>query len=255
MTGAITLLFVLTISVLLTRFGSVALRQTGLSTQVARFQALSAFTGTGFTTPESESIVNHPLRRRIVALLMIIGNLGLVTVLATVILTFIDARESLGASLAQALWLGAVMVVMWFLVLNRHADRLICGLMGRLLQRSALFESQIVTLLQLPEAHAVAQIQITEDSPLAGQLCSEISGRGLKGTRHHVQRARRRQCPAGRRLAGTDAGVRGRVRDRRRAPRGAGLRLGPVRERTVAARWRLRRRGRRCYRLVAHHVR
>ena len=111
---------------------------------------------------------------------MIIGNLGLVTVLATVILTFIDARESLGASLAQALWLGAVMVVMWFLVLNRHADRLICGLMGRLLQRSALFESQIVTLLQLPEAHAVAQIQITEDSPLAGQLCSEISGRGLK---------------------------------------------------------------------------
>ena len=31
-------------------------------------------------------------------------------------------------------------------------------------------------------------------------------------TRHHVQRARRRQCPAGRRLAGTDAGVRGRVR-------------------------------------------
>ena len=74
-------------------------------------------------------------------------------------------------------------------------------------------------------------------------------------TRHHVQRARRRQCPAGRRLAGTDGGVRGRVRDRRRAPRGAGLRLGAVRERTVAARWRLRRRGRRCYRLVAHHVR
>lgn len=180
MTGAITLLFVLTISVLLTRFGSVALRQTGLSTQVARFQALSAFTGTGFTTPESESIVNHPMRRRIVALLMIIGNLGLVTVLATVILTFIDARESLGASLAQALWLGAVMVVMWFLVLNRHADRLICGLMSRLLQRSALFESQIVTLLQLPEAHAVAQIQIKEDSPLAGRLCSEISGNGLK---------------------------------------------------------------------------
>ncbi len=180
MSAAITLLFVLTISVLMTRFGAVALRQTGLSKQVARFQALSAFTGTGFTTPEAESIVNHPLRRRIVALLMIIGNLGLVTVLATVILTFIDTRESLSASLAQALWLGAVMVVLWFLVLNRHADRVICDVMRRLLQRSDLFESRIVTLLQLPEAHAVAQIQIDEDSPLAGRPCGKLSETGLK---------------------------------------------------------------------------
>lgn len=181
MTAAITLFFVLTISILMTRLGSVALRQTGLSPQVARFQALSAFTGTGFTTSEADSIVNHPLRRRIVALLMIIGNMGLVTVLATVILTFLGTRESISASFEQVLWLGAVLVVLWFLVLNRHADRVFCDLMGRLLQRSALFESsQIVTLLQLPEAYIVAQIRIDEHSPLVGRPCREFSEAGLK---------------------------------------------------------------------------
>ena len=180
MTAAITLFFVLTISILMTRLGSVALRQTGLSPKVARFQALSAFTGTGFTTPESESIVNHPLRRRIVALLMIIGNLGLVTVLATVILTFLGTRESMSATFEQALWLGAVGVVLWFLVLNRHADRIICNLMGRLLRRSPLFESsQMITLLQLPEAHAVAQIRIDEHSPHVGRPCGDFAGTGL----------------------------------------------------------------------------
>lgn len=181
MTAAITLFFVLTISILMTRLGSVALRQTGLSPQVARFQALSAFTGTGFTTSEADSIVNHPLRRRIVALLMIIGNLGLVTVLATVILTFLGTRESMSASFEQALWLGAVLVVLWFLVLNRHADRIICNLMGRLLRRSALFDSsQIVTLLQLPEAHVVAQIRIDEHSPHVERPCGDLAEAGLK---------------------------------------------------------------------------
>lgn len=181
MTAAITLFFVLTISILMTRLGSVALRQTGLSPQVARFQALSAFTGTGFTTSEADSIVNHPLRRRIVALLMIIGNLGLVTVLATVIITFLGTRESMTASFEQALWLGAVLVILWFLVLNRHADRIICHLMGRLLRRSALFDSsQMVTLLQLPEAHAVAQIRIDKHSPHLGRPCRDFSEAGLK---------------------------------------------------------------------------
>jgi Trk K+ transport system NAD-binding subunit len=63
MFSILTLLIVLTLSILVTRIATVALTHTGLSRQSARFQARSAFTGVGFTTRESEKMVNHPLQR------------------------------------------------------------------------------------------------------------------------------------------------------------------------------------------------
>lgn len=70
-------------SFLVVRAASVALMMTGLEKNKARFQALSAFSGTGFTTKESESIINHPRRRQIIRYLMIMGNAGIVTVIVT----------------------------------------------------------------------------------------------------------------------------------------------------------------------------
>ena len=59
-------MIIVLISLIVTRIATVALIQTGLSRETARFQARSALTGTGFTTTESETIVNHPVRRRLV---------------------------------------------------------------------------------------------------------------------------------------------------------------------------------------------
>jgi hypothetical protein len=50
---------------------------------LAKFQALSCFSGTGFTTKEAELITGNPQRRRIASVLMVFGNAGLVTVIAT----------------------------------------------------------------------------------------------------------------------------------------------------------------------------
>jgi len=84
------LLLVLVFSLLITRIATIALTYTGLSRQSAKFQARSAFTGVGFTTSESEKVVNHPVRRRILLLMMLVGNAGIVTVIATFILGFIQ---------------------------------------------------------------------------------------------------------------------------------------------------------------------
>ncbi len=92
MGAALSIFVLLSLSVLVIRVASVALRLTGLSDDIARFQALSAFTGTGFTTLEAEAIVNYPVRRRIVSSLMIVGNLGLVTVLATLVVSMINTE-------------------------------------------------------------------------------------------------------------------------------------------------------------------
>lgn len=52
---------------------------TGMSLDHARFQARSAFTGTGSTTSEAEAVVTHPARRRIVMALMLVSGPGAVS--------------------------------------------------------------------------------------------------------------------------------------------------------------------------------
>lgn len=76
MLSIVSLLIVLTLSILVTRIATVALAHTGLSRESAKFQARSAFTGVGFTTNESEKVVNHPIRRRILLLRMLLGLLN-----------------------------------------------------------------------------------------------------------------------------------------------------------------------------------
>lgn len=91
--GIIAFLTVLVLSLLVTRVATVALSMTGLSQQVAKFQARSAFTGTGFTTSEAEKVVNHPVRRQIIMLLMIIRSAGLVTIIISLILSLAGSAK------------------------------------------------------------------------------------------------------------------------------------------------------------------
>ncbi len=66
--------------------GAIAFEITGLERSKARFQSLSALSGTGFTTSEAESIVNHPGRRRIATWLIFIGNTGIIVFILILIL-------------------------------------------------------------------------------------------------------------------------------------------------------------------------
>ena len=79
-------------SFLVVRGAAVALMMTGMEKKKARFQALSAFSGTGFTTKEAEFVVNHPQRRKIVTWLIIFGNAGIVTVIVTATSTMATSR-------------------------------------------------------------------------------------------------------------------------------------------------------------------
>ncbi len=78
-------IMVLFVSFVAVRIGAIAFHLTGLDWSLAKFQALSCFSGTGFTTRESELVVGHPQRRKIASILMVLGNAGLVTLIATVV--------------------------------------------------------------------------------------------------------------------------------------------------------------------------
>ncbi|MFH1678054.1 MAG: TrkA C-terminal domain-containing protein [Candidatus Omnitrophota bacterium] len=74
---------ILIVSFTVVRIGAIAFELTGLEWSLAKFQALSCFTGTGFTTKESELITSNMQRRRIASTLIVLGHAGLVTLIAT----------------------------------------------------------------------------------------------------------------------------------------------------------------------------
>ena len=83
MASLISLLVILTLSLLITKIAGQALIHTGLAKDAAKFQARSSFTGVGYTTREAENVVNHPVRRRIVMALMLIGNVGIISAITS----------------------------------------------------------------------------------------------------------------------------------------------------------------------------
>ena len=107
--------------------GSIALETTGMERSKARFQALSALSGTGFTTREAESIVNHPGRRRIATWLIFIGNAGIVAFIILMIL-YVRAGFAAPSAVHVGIILGIIGVVA-LLIKLRAIDRLTNGIM------------------------------------------------------------------------------------------------------------------------------
>ena len=105
-----------------------------LTMRTARFQARSAFTGAGFTTAESEKVFGHPLRRRIVMLLMLLGNAGIITAVSSLILTFVGRHGILSMGYKIVL-LVTMVVVLWAVSVSKWVDRRLSHLIERALKR------------------------------------------------------------------------------------------------------------------------
>ena len=76
-------IIVLFVSFIIVRIGAIAFQLTGLEWSIAKFQSLSCFTATGFTTKEAELITSSRQRRKIASFLIVLGHAGLVTMVAT----------------------------------------------------------------------------------------------------------------------------------------------------------------------------
>ncbi len=164
---------VILLSLLITRVATVALTLTGLSRESARFQARSALSGVGFTTTEAESIVNHPVRRRVVMVLMLVGGAGTVTVLGTLVLSFANAdpgeRETRVALLLGGLFL------LWLIARSAWVDRRLQALIARGLTRwTDLDARDYAALLHLSGGHTVMELGVSEGEWLAGRRLGEL---------------------------------------------------------------------------------
>jgi hypothetical protein len=177
MTAILSLLLVVTLSILVTRIAAIALRHTGLSRQTARFQARSAFSGAGFTTSESEKVVNHPVRRRIVLTLMLLGNAGIVTAVSSLILAFVadDGSGDGFALVYKILLLVSGLVALWGVATSRWADRVLSRLIERALQRfTHLDVSDYEGLLHLAGDYRIVEMPVEPNGWVDGQALGEL---------------------------------------------------------------------------------
>lgn len=165
---------VIVTSVLVVRAGAIALVFTGMEESKARFQALSAFTRTGFTTREAETVMKDPRRRRIVTWLIIIGNAGLVTVIVT-------ATSSLTST--TGLWLGinvAILIVGIYLIYLIVKRTPLLEVWQRFVEKRIkppefVEESAPEDLLHFAKGYGLLRISVTGDSPLLGRSLAKVN--------------------------------------------------------------------------------
>ena len=175
MIAAITLFLVVALSALITKVATIALIHTGLSTQSARFQARSAYTGAGFTTSESEKIMNHPVRRKIIFNLMLIGNAGIVTVMSSLILTFV-LPETVSSKLYGLLVVVVGMVLIWWAIRSKWVDRRLSRMINRMLRKYTDLDIQdYAEVLHLKDDYRISEKTIGKEDWMANKTLRELN--------------------------------------------------------------------------------
>lgn len=169
MTAVASLLVVIVLSLIVTRMATIALTATGLSRESARFQARSAFTGAGFTTQESEAVVRHPVRRRVVMTLMLMGNAGIAAVVASVILTALGPEDAENPALRFVV-LAVGIIVIWVAFKSNWVDRQITRLTASALSRwTDLDVRDYAALLHLGDNYVVTELAVETGDWVAGR--------------------------------------------------------------------------------------
>lgn len=168
----ITLFAIIIISLIITRIATIALTLTGISREVARFQARSALTGAGFTTSESEKMMSHPVRRRILMLLMLFGNAGIVTVIASAILVFANAGSDNLA--AQGLVIVIGLTCLLLLTKSTWVDKRLSRIITIALRRwTDLETSDSASLIYLGGDYQVSELEVSSEDWLAEKTLAE----------------------------------------------------------------------------------
>jgi len=179
--GVIAVLVTLVTSLIVTRIATTALTLTGLSLEVAAFQARSTFTGTGFTTSESEQVVSHPVRRRILSMLMIFRSAGMLTVLMSLILSFGGSADDVH-KLTLLAWMTGGVLVLFLLSGSRWVDRGLSRALNWALRRwTDLDLRDYANLLELAGEYGIVELQVEESDWLAGRQLRqcELNSEGI----------------------------------------------------------------------------
>lgn len=195
-------LLVLVVSFIAVRIGAIAFHLTGLEWSMAKFQSLSCFTSTGFTTREAEMITSSPQRRRIASILIVLGHAGLVTLIATfansigpqqVGWSIPFLRTSLSPWLLQfinlAILVAGTYIIFKLLTGTRIAHKLTHILRQRLIKQELVKQVSFEELAVVTGGYGVSKIVVCKDSSVLNKTLAESGLRGRDITVLAVVRA------------------------------------------------------------------
>ncbi len=185
-------IMVLVISFIIVRIGAIAFQLTGLEWSLAKFQALSCFTGTGFTTKEAELITANRQRRRIASILIVLGHAGLVTMIATFANSLRPSSITnklaipffhLGVPNSLLPWINLAVIVVAIYVIyklftnTKFAQRLTNVLRHRIVKQDIVKPVSFEELVVATGGYGISQIHVHKDSPISNKTLLES---GLK---------------------------------------------------------------------------
>lgn len=162
-------LSIITLLALIMEIAATALKLTGLDIHTARFQALSALTGTGFTTKETELIMGHRQRRGVIMALMIIGPICFLGMFSSILLSI--KEDFVVATLLIVLGFVCVLLL---LTRSRHFVSFFHHFIEKQLKRHRYPRRvQMEEVLQLSGEYGIYELKITEHSRYANKSLQE----------------------------------------------------------------------------------
>jgi MFS family permease len=172
------LLITILASFIVVRIGAFALQLTGIEADIARFQALSAFSGTGFTTTEAERVVRHRTRRRIVSILIILGNAGLVTIIATLVASFTQVSGYGWFFVRLAIILVGILVLYRLIIGSRFGNRILESFRRPLLRRITREAPAIEEIFHTGKGWGLSLVMIRGGSKNIGLSLADVRAEG-----------------------------------------------------------------------------
>ena len=165
MTAIVLLFLVISVSMFITRTAAVMLELTGMSRDSARFQARAAYCGVGYSSRESEGVMEHPVRRRIISTLMLLGNAGTATVVATLVLSFRGVEHWAGKVVILICGFAALYVV----ARSRWVDRKLHETIQWALRTYTRLDlNDYTALLHLAKGYSILEVEVQPGDWLAG---------------------------------------------------------------------------------------
>jgi len=170
--AVIPVVIVVVIFFFIVRVATVILKLTGMDEDTARFQAISAFTGTGFTTAAAETILDDKLRSKTVSVLMVLGKVGIVSVIASLFLSF--GKDDLAADLSKAIIILAFITILYKITTLKGFSRALNKFIEkRIVARGFTKQKTLEELFSLPKGYGLAQLAITGRSKEDGLTLAE----------------------------------------------------------------------------------
>jgi len=165
-------IIIIVIFFFIVRVATVILKLTGMDETTARFQAISAFTGTGFTTKEAETILEDKIRIKTVVVLMVLGKIGIVSVIAGLFLSF--SKDTMHSDL----WKAVIVLSSIFLLYRLTALKGFSRALNRIIEKSIISrgiikQRTLEKLFNLPQGYGLAQLTIAGSSKVNGLSLSE----------------------------------------------------------------------------------